>query len=283
MVSDFMRSRSINDAWNFREQAYHTMRRNPDALFALEKPEHIFQPTDTVYCIDGRIAGAICSAGGCLLLDEESDVRAFFDNAGITVVTSHEGCGAGKLAFFSEFSDRSQDEVVPQEIEDWVQMKTRQLAERHGRTYGGHLAVSTMPISDHEELATYYVAAPIGLRLEPNRPDVLDGFVISAAAHQRAKTALHEAMLSIAIAFGDHGMGRDFFTEERPHLLIGLGDPHSEHSQGETLRGTLRQAIANAIEHKLLRPGDEQRIEVVVTNVPHYIVNQYSYRALAHA
>ena len=173
-----------------------------------------FKPKDkSIRCMDEGTPGGKHSAGSGILREKSEVIQAFRD-AGITEVTSHDGCGAAKLYAKAKGLDESKGDEYGKE---WSEA----LAKELGVPYR-HISFEEMkrPKEFHISRVAYYDGTGkfdwnIGKDFPP-------GFIISRKI-QSDSDSLAEAGVSLNIAFGDHGFG-DLITEENPFIIVAIGE-----------------------------------------------------------
>lgn len=169
----------------------------------------------SVCCMDERTSAGTIRYAGSGILDQTRAAQCL-QEAGATGVYSHAGCGAATLAF----SDLSQEEKKQfADSEDYAQWWAKKVAADAGIAYQGHLEVSP---SFHIARVTYYDGTGM---FDTSRASELPlGFVISRR-YLDSEYAASDLKLSIDIAFGPYGFGKDRFTNDAPFVLVVIGDP----------------------------------------------------------
>lgn len=184
---------------------------------------------DTVVCIDEGCAhkditgkGKLNIAGGGILLPARSEsdrleiAVKFFNELGVKNITSHEGCGASKLAFVR---DNPGSKPTPEQVNEYAKMWAEKLAQKMGATaYDIPLAEMERPAEFHNARVLYFDT--VG-GFNPNKEKGLPiGFVISRR-HVPSEYALEELKVAVDIAFGDHGFG-ELFNDKNKFVIIPL-------------------------------------------------------------
>ncbi len=173
-----------------------------------------FQLRDhSLRCIDEGTPGGIHMAGSGIL--SETGALELAKQAKIDGVYSHEGCGAAALYAKQAGLDVSKSDEIGIE---W----SKKLAELAGVSYKGHLVFSQMsrPGDYHTARVVYFDGSG---NFDPTAIDgVPNGFVISRRFLE-SFYALQELQVAINIAFGHHGLGNNF-TSEDPLWVVTVGD-----------------------------------------------------------
>lgn len=177
--------------------------------------EQAFHPGDRwLRCIDEGCPGGVHLAGSGVLLGEDMAAK-IAQAAGVTAVTSHEECGAAKLAAQQAGVDVAQSDAHGKEF-------AARLAKRLGVSYT-HLPLSEMARPAHLHVARVVYYDGTG-KFDPARvPELPPGFVISRRFLTKTY-AVKECEIAVSIALGDHGFGK-LFTPDEPLLIIVIGHP----------------------------------------------------------
>lgn len=195
--------------------------------------ENAFTLNDrTVRCIDEGTPGGIHSAGSGILMSEEAAVKAFKD-AQADGITSHEGCGAAGIYAKENGLDPSQSDQYGIDF-------AKKLAGEMGIPYNGHIGAEEMnrPIRFHNALIAYYDGT--GNFDYSKAKELPAGFTVSRK-YLDPKDAAKEAKLSIDIALGGHGFGKDLIDGEKAKFILAiLGNPR-EGLDSETLKKELEE------------------------------------------
>lgn len=165
--------------------------------------------------IDEGTPGGVHTAGSGILMSEQDAVHAM-QQAHVTGVTSHAGCGAAAL-----YAKEKGLEGVDTDAYGiaWAE----KFAERLGVPYIGHISAQDMarPAAFHNARVVYYDATGT---FDPSRVAALPpGFVISRK-YLTPTHATAEAGVAVRIATGDHGFGARI-TPEQPCYLVPVSDP----------------------------------------------------------
>lgn len=177
-----------------------------EAKQAVEPPENFadaFKPQDKILrCIDERTKGGLPLAGSGMLLKRDEALQIAREMR-IEAVTSHEGCGAAKIAV-ERLNGPTPDDVVERYAREW----SIALAEDLGVPYAGHLTVSPY---FHNARIAYYDGT--GLFDWSRVNDLPAGFRISRKylSPDYAKT---EIGIAVSIAMGFHGYGSLFVADK---------------------------------------------------------------------
>lgn len=181
----------------------------------LQGLDKAFAPADlNVRCIDEGTPGGLHLAGSGILLGVEK-AGEVLKAAGVTGITSHDGCGAAGIYARNNNLDASKSDEYGKEF-------AKELAEKTGIPYTGHIPFGEMkrPAAFHTARAAYYDGT--GKFNCDTVPGLPIGFVVSRKFIDPAY-ALEEAKVCANIATGDHSYG-EMITEEAPFLLIAVGD-----------------------------------------------------------
>ena len=181
---------------------------------SLEKLSDSFVLKDgAIRCIDEGTPGGMHSAGSGILRNQSEVVDAF-KNAGVTEITSHDGCGAAKLYAKANGLDES---MADEYGKKWSEEIANQLGVPHQ-----HISASEMkrPSEFHIARTVYYDGTGKfdfgeGKELPP-------GFIISRKI-QTKDDSLKETEVALSIAFGHHGFS-DLITDENPFILVAIGE-----------------------------------------------------------
>jgi hypothetical protein len=195
---------------------------------SLKNLEDAFHTGHDIHCIDEGTPGGIHSAGSGILMSREEAVKAFKE-AGVTGVTSHEGCGAAKLYAIEK-------ELDPEKADEYGEQWAKELAIALNVPYEGHMTSEQMarPESFHIARVAYYDGTG---KFDYSATEGLPpGFIISRKFIGETE-AEKEIGIAESIAMGDHGFG-DLITEENPFLIVVIGD-----SEASTAK--LKQEIEN--------------------------------------
>lgn len=203
---------------------------------------------DTVVCIDEGCShkdvsgeGKLSVAGGGILLpahseEERLEIAAkFFGEMGIKNVTSHEGCGAAKMAYVR---DNPGSNPTQEQVNNYAIAWAEKLAQKMGET------AYNIPLSEMERPAEFHTARAVYFDgvggFNPNKEIGLpQGFVISKRFIP-GEYPLDELKVAIGIAFGGHGFGK-LFTEKSPFVIVPMAKSLEE-------LNSLEREIKNALE-----------------------------------
>ena len=170
-------------------------------------------------CIDeGTPHGVHLCGSGILLGEPEADavVKKMMAD-GLEGITSHEECGAAKIA--AEKAGNTGD------IETYTKEWAEKLAERLGLPYAGHTPITAMkrPAGHHIARVAYYDSTG---RFDYSAvPELPAGFIISRK-YLTPMQAQDELRLALSIATGAHGFG-ERLTAEEPFLILVIADAES--------------------------------------------------------
>ena len=165
-----------------------------------------------IRCVDEGTPGGLHSAGSGILRDK-SEVVTAFKKAGVTEITSHDGCGAAKLYARANGLDESKSDEYGKKF-------AKEIAHELALPYH-HITAEEMarPKEFHIARVAYYDGTGT-FNLGDGKTFPI-GFVISRKI-QSKQTSLAEAGIALDIAFGHHGFG-DLITEYNPFILIAIG------------------------------------------------------------
>jgi len=188
-----------------------------------------------VCCIDERTTAGVIHFAGSGILDQDEAVQVI-RHAGAQDVYSHAGCGAADLAFEKLSPDEKNKFANAEEYAKWW---AKEVARKAGIEYKGHLPVEP---NFHIARVAYYDGtgmcdAALCAKLLPL------GFVISRR-YLNKDYALKELDLSIQIAFGVHGFGKERFTQQTPFTIIPIADANNNRFSLEQLTSEARE-VAN--------------------------------------
>ncbi len=254
-------------AWSLRQDLYAQLRTNPADIF---RTQTAFADDNVCVCIDGRVKGKKNCAGAGILMTPLERME-YYRNARIGGIMSHEDCGAAGLAYKRDFGHAPASSEV---LNDWAKFETRRMAEEAGVDYLGHVTPEMMHCGKHAELATFFVAARLPFSAH-HAGIPLDGFVVSEGFYPNPDYGTTELGVTLSIAFGQHGMGHnEFFSKDRPYLVVGVGDPYRDSHRGEALYSKLDRAVLEAIEAGYV--PTREHVEVHVVDVPLDIHARYA-------
>ena len=177
----------------------------------------------SVVCVDEGIVGGIHLAGSGVLLPLE-ELEAELKAAGAEELTTHDNCGAFAVRF-PGLADPNSSAV------EWGAATAAVLGLPHRHITAGEM---DRPEHLHTAEAIYYDGTGVFNRV----PGLPRGFVVSRALFQSAKNDL---ALCLQIAFGAHGLGKQF-TAGNPLLLVPLAHPTDQRFSLEALESEAREA-----------------------------------------
>ncbi|MFA6324769.1 MAG: hypothetical protein WCX46_00895 [Candidatus Paceibacterota bacterium] len=171
-----------------------------------------FIENHSMCCIDEGTPHGIHSAGSGILRDKEEVLTSFRD-AGVTEITSHDGCGAAGLYAKSKGLDLSKSDEYAKE---W----SKEIAKELGVPYR-HISSTEMsrPKGLHVSRVAYYDGT--GKFDYSTTKELPAGFIISRAI-QSIGTSISEATVSFNIATGDHGFG-ELINQKNPFMIVAIG------------------------------------------------------------
>ena len=164
-----------------------------------------------VCCMDEGTPGGFHSAGSGILREEE-EVLSAFKNAGVTEITSHDGCGAAGLYVKAHNLD-------PLKADEYGKEWSKKIAAKLGVPHR-HISFSEMnrPKDFHISRVAYYDGT--GAFDYSKVKELPAGFIISRAI-QTNGTSIAEASVAFNIATGDHGFG-NLVNKENPFIIVAV-------------------------------------------------------------
>jgi hypothetical protein len=242
----------INEILRNGVEAY--VRDIPNLENAFEGREH------TLCCMDeGTARGDMRSAGSGILTEGE-DRKAFLQSlldAGVEQVTSHEGCGAAALFRKKHgLESMSVDDVAKAEAQKIVAELNAMRKEGEPEvSYAGHITDLSRPKEFHNARTVYYDATG---KFNPSKvAELPPGFVVSRR-FMNPEQAINEVKIALAIAFGDHGFGNKFSSQE-PLLLVPIADQTEPGFDQQRLTEELERIAASLVETS---PKDAERVKI---------------------
>jgi hypothetical protein len=165
-------------------------------------------------CIDERVGGHKLAIPGSGIMESPDDAYKLLKESGVSSMSSHQDCGAAKLAF-----DRLGDpeKEIYGSADAYAQSWAKNMADRLGVPYIGHHSVKTP--GRHVARTIYYDASG---RFIADAPGVPKGFTISRKFESPEK-AQANLNLAIKIATGDHGF-KGKYSSENPLVIVPVGD-----------------------------------------------------------
>jgi hypothetical protein len=210
----------MNNLINWQEQSplfAHIYAQGDDYFQTLPGLSAAFINDHIICCIDERIEGSIHCAGSLVLMDAE-EATAFCAASTATAITSHQNCGAMRLAYEKEFGTEMASMLTDEALDRYAVVATRSLAKRYHLKYLGHFHDEDLHGSStaHAARIIYVVMTRTGFNpyLVPGLPH---GFVINGGFEEGDYSA-EEVDLALAIAFGEYGFG-ELFTLDTPCVL----------------------------------------------------------------
>ncbi len=173
----------------------------------------------SVSCMDeGTPEGCFCNAGSGILVEDEEEFLKYCRKAGITEVTSHDGCGAAGLYAKAHGLDPSEADKCGIEF-------SKKIAEKLGVTYR-HINSEDMhrPENQHIARAVYFDTTskfnyskvnglPVGFKVSPE----IESF----------ENCIKDITIAFNIATGDHGFG-ELITGENPFIVCVIANNKNE-------------------------------------------------------
>lgn len=203
---------------------------------SLKNPfEFLKPPQKSVSCIDERTPHGGLHYAGAGILDQEHAI-SLMKGYQPKVVYSHEGCGAAAMAFAKLSSEEQQ---------------TYGSANEYAKWWAGHVAkeigasAEHLPVSPefHVARVTYYDGTGRFNPRQAIKAGILPpGFIVSRHYLEK-KYAMEELELSLKIAFGDHGFGKERFNEKAPYTVVVIGDQADRSFGPSSLAKEVHQAL----------------------------------------
>lgn len=185
-----------------------------DYVKDLENLELAFSSKDhCVCCIDEGTPNGPYHSAGSGILGKEEEVLEDFKKAGVTEITSHDGCGAAGLYTKAHELDLAKADEYGKE---W----SKKIAAKLGVPYR-HISSGEMsrPKEFHIARVAYYDGT--GKFDYSKVKELPAGFIISRVIQTSGKS-VSEATLAFNIAIGDHGMGQ-LINKENPFVIVAIG------------------------------------------------------------
>lgn len=188
-------------------------------------------------------------------------------NEGVQIVSSHEGCGAGRAAYIRAYklSTEEESKVTNEQIHEfdtrWAlkvvdEMKKRLIAagrsEDAEKVFHENVTFREKEMQRPESLHTARTVYYDGTNaLNEDFQKLPQGFVISRGSLTK-EAALNTTGIAESIAFGDHGFGERFNSTERLRIIwVGHDETH-----GKELLAELQEWL-NALPKE-----DQQRVQI---------------------
>jgi len=207
---------------------------------SLENAAQFFSSTNhEVCCIDERTTAGVIHFAGSGILDQARALGNMRE-AKAAGVYSHKGCGAADLAFL-RLSEK--EKQIYGSAEEYAKWWAKELAAQLGVEYKGHLEAAP---EFHIARVVYYDGTG---KFNPSRSsDFPPGFVISRKYLSDSSYAKEELAIAMGIAFGDHGFGKDRFSESEPFLIIPIGDANDSRFSLEALSEEAKDVVKKLTE-----------------------------------
>ncbi|MFH1838427.1 MAG: hypothetical protein ABH808_02965 [Candidatus Kuenenbacteria bacterium] len=164
-------------------------------------------------CIDGRINREveITLAGSGVLLKDKEELEKFIIKNKITIITTHDDCGAAKMKFCSDLiiTQRQADGAAKEYIKGIV----KELNEKNNKIRHEH--IDRVEPNYHNERVIYFNNVD---KFNPTKiKELPSGFVIEKFINIE-NNAKKELSIAICIALGEHGFGKRF-TKNEPLII----------------------------------------------------------------
>jgi hypothetical protein len=164
-----------------------------------------------VCCMDERTPlGIHCAGSGILLSDE--DFEKYFDWAKPDAISSHDGCGAGKL-YAKKIGFKGDSDLLAKE---WAEKKAKEKGITHI-----HLGVEK-PF--HFARVCYYDGT--GKFNYQGVEGLPAGFVVDRKCMTK-EASLAECAVAKTIIFGDHGFG-NLLNENNPFIFVAVAESEQQ-------------------------------------------------------
>lgn len=227
-----LKEKLVNQEWKTQSSILETFLKNKNLIASMPEWPLAFQISDrTVRCVDEGTNDGLHCAGSGILLDFEKAKQMILDS-GADGITSHENCGAAKLA-------AQRDGIDLSKADEYGKQKAQELAQATNLPYKGHIAAEQMsrPAEFHNATVAYLDGTGQfnPARLKGTLPQ---GFV---ATMKYFKT--DDIALCVAIAMGDHGFNQHF-TKEHPFYIILIPDNNNPEMSEEKLLAETQPLLA---------------------------------------
>lgn len=196
---------------------YAASMKNLEKAFDPLEHEYSAESGPCACCIDGRTKLGFRAAGSGMLLPED-ELAEFLKIHEIKSISAHAECGAAKLYCQREGLPIENADAVAQE---WA----KNMAEKYGLEYV-YIPLERMSpsLEFHPERVCYCDAT--GRFSNYGRDDLPEGFGIDCMAKKEERWK-EEIEIALEIAFGHHGLG-ELFTSENPFVLTAVADNAEE-------------------------------------------------------
>lgn len=248
-MSEQKHQHQVQEYWDKQQELFEAIRQQggvADYVNSLANAAQFFNANNhEVCCIDERTTVGVIHFAGSGILDQDEAVQVI-KHAGAQDVYSHVGCGAAALAFEKLSPDEKNKFVNAEEYAKWW---AKEVARKAGIEYKGHLPVEP---NFHIARVAYYDGT--GKFNSSACGKLLPlGFVISRR-YLNQEYAQKELDLSVQIAFGAHGFGRERFTQQTPFVIIPIGDASDNRFSLEQLTNEA-QKVAKAYDASVVVGG----------------------------
>lgn len=216
-IRDFERQEPIMEQI-FRNgfEAYARTLKNLSEPFDLKKHRAGDNSERCICCMDEGTPFGIHAAGSGILLSEK-EFDEYVKKVKPDAISSHDGCGAGKIyAQSNDLPIEESDEIT----KEW----TKKMAQKYNLPHL-HFAAGQMKRPEfHDARVCYYDNSGkfnyYGVEGLPK------GFVISRY-FLGEKNSLKEAAVAVDIIFGEHGLG-NLLSEDKPFIIAAIGKNEKE-------------------------------------------------------
>jgi len=213
----------VNDLWKKSNEASVIVDlKNGLSLQDIIDKQKIIKPLaepNKMVCADGRCQHneeTFCLAGSGILLPDEDFKQIIKDHGNIKCLTSHDGCGAGKLAF-ENF--KSQGGILPENVltaDEFAKWWTKSKALEYGLDYE-HIGAEKFNDPNHHERGLLINSITFNPELIKGLPNV---FVSDLASCSKDDNVAKEISILTSIAFSDHGFGSRIKEQEPFYIFI---------------------------------------------------------------
>ena len=186
---------------------------NLSDAFNLEKHKPAENLHRCICCMDERTPCGIHSAGSGILLSEK-EFDEYFKKSGSDSISSHDGCGAGKIYAEKMGLDVNDSDRIAKE---WAEKKAKEKGVAHI-----HLGVEK-PF--HFARVCYYDGT--GKFNHDGVEGLPPGFVVGRK-YMSKEASMAEASVAQNIIFGHHGFGKELLDAENPFLFVAVADTEKE-------------------------------------------------------
>lgn len=221
----------------------------------------------TVVCMDEGTShlsmdSKLCVAGSGILMFPElswekrlEEVAALFIQNGAKEITSHEGCGAAKLAASQQGWEGNSDDLGKKWAQA-LQIEVNRQLQVQGNDEHKHISAAEMmrPAEFHTAGNVWFVASKRRFNPDKLGNKAPLGFVVDCGLVGNSQYSLTELAVAIKIAFGDHGFG-NLFSETKPFVVTVIADGDEELRNTVAMVNESLLAQEEAVRNKILVDG----------------------------